>query len=189
MRNSYPRLDPEWLITFLNVAECGGVLAASRAMHISQPALSARLRRLEDALGQVLFDRSAQGMALTVAGKRLLPTARKLPKVLREAVEAVDPTAATRLAGPLRLSASTTLADFVLPPLLAEYARLNNVSGLNCASETPTRCSARCAAVGSRWASWRDLGEPPVCIWNPSPMMKSFPFTRRINSRRRYEIN
>ncbi|MCP5426337.1 MAG: LysR family transcriptional regulator [Gammaproteobacteria bacterium] len=130
MRNSYPRLDPEWLITFLNVAECGGVLAASRAMHISQPALSARLRRLEDALGQVLFDRSAQGMALTVAGKRLLPTARKLPKVLREAVEAVDPTAATRLAGPLRLSASTTLADFVLPPLLAEYARLNNVSGL-----------------------------------------------------------
>ena len=83
------------------------MLAASRAMHVSQPALSARLRRLEDAVGQALFDRSAQGMALTEAGRRLLPVARKLPKVLREALEAVDPAAGARLAGPLRLSAST----------------------------------------------------------------------------------
>lgn len=130
MKNPYPRVDPEWLVTFLTVAECGGVLAASRAMHVSQPALSARLRRLEDAVGQALFDRSAQGMALTEAGRRLLPVARKLPKVLREALEAVDPAAGARLAGPLRLSASTTLADFVLPPLLAEYARTRGVPGL-----------------------------------------------------------
>ena len=130
MEHSLPRLDPEWLTTFLSVAEHGGVLAASRAMHVSQPALSARLRRLEDAVGQALFDRSAQGMTLTEAGKRLLPVARRLPKVLREALEAVDPTAGVKLAGPLRLSASTTLADFVLPPLLAEYARTREVSGV-----------------------------------------------------------
>ena len=123
-------MDPEWLVTFLTVAERGGVLAASRAMHVSQPALSARLRRLEDAVGQALFDRSAQGMTLTDAGQRLLPVARKLPKVLREAVEAVDPAAAARMAGPLRLSASTTLADFVLPFLLAEYAQTHYVPGL-----------------------------------------------------------
>ncbi|MBC2595783.1 LysR family transcriptional regulator [Ruficoccus amylovorans] len=130
MVNSLPKVDPEWLVTFLTIAECGGVLAASRAMHVSQPALSARLRRLEDAVGQALFDRSAQGMTLTEAGRRLLPVARKLPKVLREAVEAVDPAAGMRLAGPLRLSASTTLADFVLPQLLAEYARTRGVPGL-----------------------------------------------------------
>ena len=130
MKTPFPRMDPEWLVTFLTVAERGGVLAASRAMHVSQPALSARLRRLEDAVGQALFDRSAQGMTLTEAGQRLLPVARKLPKVLREALEAVDPAAGARLSGPLRLSASTTLADFVLPSLLAEYARTHNVSGL-----------------------------------------------------------
>ena len=123
-------MDPEWLVTFLTVAERGGVLAAARAMHVSQPALSARLRRLEDAVGQALFDRSAQGMTLTEAGHRLLPVARKLPKVLREAIEAVDPEAAARLTGPLRLSASTTLADFVLPPLLAKYMQTHRVPGL-----------------------------------------------------------
>jgi len=125
-----PRLDPEWLTTFLAVAEHGGVLAASRALHLSQPALSARIQRLEDAVGHSLFDRSTQGMSLTDAGRRLLPVARKLPKVLSEAVEAVDPAAAVRRAGPLRLSVSTTLADFVFPALLTEYVREQELVGM-----------------------------------------------------------
>jgi len=125
-----PRLDPEWLTTFLAVAEHGGVLAASRALHLSQPALSARIQRLEDAVGHSLFDRTSQGMSLTDAGKRLLPVARKLPRVLSEAVEAVDPAAAARRAGPLRLSVSTTLADFVFPSLLTEFVREQGLPGM-----------------------------------------------------------
>jgi len=124
------RLDPVWIETFLVVAECGGVLAASRSMHLSQPALSARLRRLEDVLGQALFERSALGMSLTPAGRRLLPVARKLPNLLGEAMEAVDPSG-VRPAGTLRLSVSTTLANFVLPALLAEYARTHGVQRLD----------------------------------------------------------
>lgn len=128
--NTLPRLDPDWLLTFLAVAERGGVLAASRTMHVSQPALTARLQRLEDAVGGALFDRSAQGMTLTEAGQRLLPIARKLTGVLREAMEAVDPSAIHGQSAPLRISASTTLGNFVLPPLLAEYARRYGAAGL-----------------------------------------------------------
>lgn len=130
-RGPHPQLNPEWLETFLAVAECGGVLAASRSMHISQPALSARLRRLEDTLGQALFERSAQGMSLTRAGHRLLPVARKLPSLLSEAMAAVDPGGRARPIGPLRLFVSTTLANFVLPSLLADYARTRDIPGLD----------------------------------------------------------
>jgi DNA-binding transcriptional LysR family regulator len=130
MKSPFPRIDPEWLTTFLAIAEHGGVLAASRAQHLTQPALSARLRRLEDAVGESLFERSRQGMRLSAAGKRLLPVARKIPMVLQEAVSVVDPAAAERFGGPLRLAASSTLADFVLPEWIARFAREHEIKGV-----------------------------------------------------------
>lgn len=130
MKSAAPRIDPEWLTTFLAVSEQGGVLAASRMLHVSQPALSTRLRRLEAAVGKPLFDRSPRGMGLTEAGRRLLPVARKLAGVVAEALEAVEPEA-VRPAGPLRLAASTTLANHVLPPLLAEMARRHALPGMD----------------------------------------------------------
>ena len=130
MTTPLPRLDPEWLTTFLAISEHGGVLAASRALHLSQPALSARIQRLEDAVGQSLFHRTSQGMTLTDAGKRLLPVARKLPTLLREALETVDPENTLPQTAPLRLSASSTLSDFVFPTLIAEYARTHAIAGV-----------------------------------------------------------
>ncbi|WPJ96524.1 LysR family transcriptional regulator [Coraliomargarita algicola] len=135
MKSTLPRLDPEWLSTFLAIAQHGGVLAASRALHLSQPTLSARIQRLEDAVGQSLFDRSSQGMQLNEAGKRLLPVAQKLPNLLREALEAVDPHTTQLLNSPIRLSASSTLSDFVFPKLLAEFLQTHSSSGIELRSE------------------------------------------------------
>ncbi len=130
MKSHLPRLDPEWLSTFLAIAEHGGVLAASRAMHISQPALSARIQRLEDAVGQSLFQRTSQGMQLNEAGTRLLPIARKLPLLLREALETVDPHLTTESSAPLRLIASSTVSDYVFAPLIPEYIHDHVTTGV-----------------------------------------------------------
>jgi DNA-binding transcriptional LysR family regulator len=135
MKSTLPRLDPEWLSTFLAITQHGGVLAASRALHVSQPTLSARIQRLEDAVGQSLFDRSSQGMSLNEAGKRLLPVAQRLPNLLREALEAVDPHTTQLLNSPIRLSASSTISDFVFPKLLAEYLQTHSSSGIELRSE------------------------------------------------------
>ncbi|MBC2606069.1 LysR family transcriptional regulator [Pelagicoccus albus] len=125
------RLDPDWLGTFLAVAEHGGVQAASRSLGISQPALSTRIRKLEEVLGHPVFDRSASGMAITEAGKRLLPVARKLSVLMAEAIEAVDPQRASATPAKLRFSASTTLADYVFPNLIADYARVRKIEGVD----------------------------------------------------------
>ncbi|MEO0730421.1 MAG: LysR family transcriptional regulator, partial [Pseudomonadota bacterium] len=50
--------------TFLTVAETGSFIDAGRRMNITQSTVSARIRNLEDALGQALFDRTKTGAEL-----------------------------------------------------------------------------------------------------------------------------
>jgi len=62
---------------FAAVAELGQLTRAAERLHISQPALSAQIKALEDELSVALFERSAGGMALTPAGRQLLPEAER----------------------------------------------------------------------------------------------------------------
>src|ERR1700720_3263893 len=67
------------LRSFAAVAEAGHLTRAAQKLHISQPALSAQIKALEDELGLTLFERTSTGMTLTAAGKRLLAEADKIP--------------------------------------------------------------------------------------------------------------
>jgi DNA-binding transcriptional LysR family regulator len=64
--------------SFIAVAELAHLTRAAEKLHVSQPALSAQIKALEDELGVQLFERSPVGMTLTAAGKRLLPEAAKV---------------------------------------------------------------------------------------------------------------
>ena len=66
------------LRTFVAVAEEGHLTRAGERLHLSQPAVSGQIKALEQGLGLRLFDRSASGMALTVAGRDLLAHAQRV---------------------------------------------------------------------------------------------------------------
>ena len=65
------------LRTFAAVAEEGHLTRAAEKLHLSQPAVSAQIKALEDELGVMLFERGSGGMTLTPAGRHLLPEAEK----------------------------------------------------------------------------------------------------------------
>lgn len=61
---------------FLAVAECGSFGLAAERLHLSQTAISHRMRKLEESLGVELIVRTSRGITLTEAGDALLPKAR-----------------------------------------------------------------------------------------------------------------
>lgn len=66
------------LRSFVAVAEAGHLTRASEKLHVSQPAVSAQIKALEDELELALFERTSSGMVLTSAGARLLADAEKV---------------------------------------------------------------------------------------------------------------
>lgn len=66
------------LRSFVAVAEAGHLTRAAEKLHVSQPAVSAQIKALEDELELALFERTSSGMVLTPAGERLLADAEKV---------------------------------------------------------------------------------------------------------------
>ncbi len=66
------------LRSFAAIAETGQLTRAAEKLHVSQPAVSAQLKALEEELEFALFERTPNGMVLTAAGKRLLADADKV---------------------------------------------------------------------------------------------------------------
>ncbi len=65
-------MDIHQLKTFVTVAREGSITRASDLLFLSQPAVSAHIKAMEDTLGILLFDRTPKGMVLTHGGHRLL---------------------------------------------------------------------------------------------------------------------
>jgi DNA-binding transcriptional LysR family regulator len=109
------------LRAFCLAVELGSLGRAARALGVSQPAMSRRLRSLEALAGARLLERSTRGVRPTTAGTELYVAAGRL---LRQA-DAVDDVLAG-LGGataPVRLAASHTAAEFLLPERLVSFER------------------------------------------------------------------
>lgn len=106
----------------LAVARLGSLGRAARATGISQPAASGRIRAMERRLGVALLDRSPSGSRLTDAGALVTDWARRVV----EAAEAFDAGAQAlrgRRDARLRVAASMTIAEYLLPRWLTALRR------------------------------------------------------------------
>ncbi len=103
--------------TFMAVATFGGFHRAAEALHISQPAVSARIKALEESLGVSLFSRSRGGLVVSDAGRTFRPHAEELLRyaaVARQAVHQAQPASGT----PLQIAAALSISVYFLPDVL-----------------------------------------------------------------------
>jgi LysR family hydrogen peroxide-inducible transcriptional activator len=95
---------------------------AAKACHVTQPTLSAQLAKLEDEIGVILFDRSAQPIVPTSEGLAILSQARIVVAEFRK-IAAIASGAANEVAGELIVGVIPTVAPYLVPLFLEDFSR------------------------------------------------------------------
>jgi len=105
---------------FLAIGTFGGFRRAAEALRVTQPAVSARIKALEESLGVPLFERGRGGLALSAAGRALRPHAEQLLHAValaRQAVHDLRP----QSAGSLQIAAALSICTYLLPDVLKRF--------------------------------------------------------------------
>jgi DNA-binding transcriptional LysR family regulator len=120
--NVFPGVDLEGLRAFVSVATHASFHSAALELALSASALTRRIKRLEDALDVVLFERTTRSVALTAAGNVFLPRAQQVLLELDASIRLVTESRHDR-AGTLTIACIPTVAKHLLPGIVGEYHR------------------------------------------------------------------
>ncbi|CAM3050351.1 LysR family transcriptional regulator [Flavobacterium frigoris] len=108
------------LKVFFTVATRLSFTKAATELFITQPAVSKHIQELEETYKVKLFDRTGSKISLTHAGEQLVKQAKSIFEIYRE-IDFEMSTLIKEQYGTLRLGASTTISQYIIPPLLARF--------------------------------------------------------------------
>jgi DNA-binding transcriptional LysR family regulator len=109
---------------FVRTADTGSLSKAAQDLHLTQPAVSKRLHRLEKDMGVILLQRSSRGVRLTDAGIKFLEVVRRVMLELEE-TEATLASDRTGVSGTLRLSFPVALGETWLTKIAIKFHEQN----------------------------------------------------------------
>src|SRR5215470_19222486 len=113
-------LDSRQLRTFCVLARTGSFTQAARELHLTQSGVSHSMKALENETGCRLLDRLGKKVVLTQAGEQLLQHATKILLEMEHARESLGHLGKWGR-GRLRIGASTTACQHLIPPVLREF--------------------------------------------------------------------
>lgn len=141
---------------FIAVIEAGGFTKAASSLNITQPTLSAGIRKLEEGLGVTLFERSGRRVFLTPAGSRFLVRAREIMQLcnlaVREAADTEQPAVA-------RLGVLVTIPATLAARLVAAVGRSPTALPLELVEGTEQELANRLKDGSLDFALTLDRGE------------------------------
>lgn len=108
---------------FRIVARIGSVTGAANELFISQPAVSAHLKTIEQRCGEPLFDRTPRGVTLTTVGQEVLEQVNRLFALYEELPEIVEASRG-KISGEIIVAASSTPGTYLVPELLRQFQEL-----------------------------------------------------------------
>lgn len=110
----------EALRTYIRVVELKSFTKASEELHISQPAVSLQLKKLEERYDTELIYRQAKKFVLTATGEMLYHRAKQLEGLYRQVEDEIS-LYHHHLKGRLRIGASFTVGEYYLPAMIAKF--------------------------------------------------------------------
>ncbi|MCD6046690.1 MAG: LysR family transcriptional regulator [Gammaproteobacteria bacterium] len=116
------RITLRQLSLFVSVAQHQNITQGASAVFLSQPAASMTLSELERQLKKPLFDRLGKRLLLNENGQKLLPKAIEILQRVKE-LEAPFDIQSEELSGHLKIGASTTIGNYVLPALISNFLK------------------------------------------------------------------
>lgn len=148
-RGARPRFSLRQLEAFVAIVKSGSTRAGAERIARSQSAASSSIAELESVLGAALFDRAGRRLVLNESGAALLPKATVLLEQAAEVQQLFRGDAGT---APLRVAASLTIGEFLLPGLIARWKAAHPASTVQLAigntSETIDAVVGYAADVG-----------------------------------------
>jgi LysR family transcriptional regulator, hydrogen peroxide-inducible genes activator len=135
-------LDFQALEQFITLARTQNFTRAAEELHLSQPALSRAIQRLEAQVGQPLFDRRPREVVLTKPGELLVSRAKKILDLVEDTFTEL---AESGEHGQIRLGAIPTIAPYFLPKLLSTFAEKFPRISVTVQEDTTNLLIRRCA--------------------------------------------
>ncbi|HEY8994237.1 MAG TPA: LysR family transcriptional regulator [Lacunisphaera sp.] len=112
--------DTRQLIAFASLARLGSFTRAAQELYLTQSAISHAIKALEEQAGCRLFERAGRRVALTQSGEQFLRHVEKILAEMKSARRGLDELSRWGH-GRLRLGASTTACQYILPTVLREF--------------------------------------------------------------------
>lgn len=112
-------MDSRFLQSFVSVVELGSIAEAARHLHLTSATIAQRLRALESDVGSKLVERSGRTVKPTVAGTRIMDSARAVLREVRDLTSAASGT--DYPAGPLQLGSMPTALTGLVPQILRDW--------------------------------------------------------------------
>ncbi len=140
------RVHPILLQTFLEVADAGQISEAAHRLHLSQPAVTGQIRRLESNLERTLFIRTSRGVSLTPEGARLRARLQGVFAELEEIVLELDQN--REVTGTVTLGASTTVARYFVPRIFVRFHHYHTAAALKLVVGNTTQSWTNCENIG-----------------------------------------
>jgi len=134
-------MEVDQLRYFLRVAERGNFTRAAEELNISQPALSRSIQKLEEELGQPVFERKTRSVALTDAGTLLQSRAQQILALIEDTKAEISDDGRR---GQIRIGAIPTIAPFFLPNLLRQFSTEFPAASIIVQEDTTDHLLKRC---------------------------------------------
>ncbi|QDT84045.1 LysR family transcriptional regulator [Gimesia chilikensis] len=134
-------MEVDQLRYFLRVAERGNFTRAAEELNISQPALSRSIQKLEEELGQPVFERKTRSVALTDAGTLLQSRAQQILALIEDTKAEISDDGRS---GQIRIGAIPTIAPFFLPNLLRQFSSEFPAASIIVQEDTTDHLLKRC---------------------------------------------